>query len=131
MSLLLRAGVPVEEIVDQAKSIRPCKAYTDRTKSKGDTSKGTSCPSAIGNALIELRNKINDRMFDFEVDEVEDDWKDIDTDFVCTGQCDSCQSHVEITTTKPKGMTCTECGSELRNEGGCVICMNCGWTKCE
>ena len=92
MSLLLRAGVPVEEIVDQAKSIRPCKAYTDRTKSKGDTSKGTSCPSAIGNALIELRNKINDRMFDFEADE-EDEWKDIDTDFVCTGQCDSCQSH--------------------------------------
>jgi len=47
ISLLLRAGIDMSEIVDQAFSIRPCKAYTDRTKSKGDTAKGTSCPSQL------------------------------------------------------------------------------------
>ena len=57
MSLALRAGVPVEAIIDQAQSIRPCVAYTNRTRSVGDTSKGTSCPAAIGHALKELQEK--------------------------------------------------------------------------
>lgn len=25
---------------------------------------------------------------------------------------------------------CPECGSELRQEGGCVMCPNCGWSRC-
>ena len=126
MSLLLRAGVPVEEIADQAKSIRPCKAYTDRTKSKGDTSKGTSCPSAIGNALLELRDKINNRLFD-DYDLEEDDYEyEEEADFVCSGQCDSCSSHIE--TNKP---TCPECGEDIIFEGGCNVCKSCGWSKCE
>ena len=58
MSLALRAGVPIEAIVDQAMTIRPCNAYVNRTKSKGDTSKGTSCPSAIGYAFKDLYNKM-------------------------------------------------------------------------
>ena len=45
ISLALRAGVPIESIIDQAMSIRPCTAYVNRTKSKHDTSAGTSCPA--------------------------------------------------------------------------------------
>ena len=26
---------------------------------------------------------------------------------------------------------CPKCGAELIHEGGCNICKNCGWTKCE
>jgi ribonucleoside-diphosphate reductase alpha chain len=26
---------------------------------------------------------------------------------------------------------CPECGAELVFEGGCNICKNCGWTKCD
>ena len=26
---------------------------------------------------------------------------------------------------------CPQCGSELVFEGGCNICKNCGWTKCD
>lgn len=25
---------------------------------------------------------------------------------------------------------CQECGGELRNEGGCITCVDCGWSKC-
>ena len=67
----MRSGVPIEAIIDQARSIKPCKAYCDRTKEYGDTSKGTSCPSAIGWALGELDDKIQERCFaDFDNDEI-------------------------------------------------------------
>lgn len=26
--------------------------------------------------------------------------------------------------------TCPECGSKLRYDGGCIVCPNCGWSKC-
>ena len=26
---------------------------------------------------------------------------------------------------------CPKCGAEIIHEGGCNICKNCGWTKCE
>ena len=28
------------------------------------------------------------------------------------------------------GHTCPECGAEVQHEGGCVICRNCGYSKC-
>lgn len=108
MSLALRAGVPIEAIIDQAMSIRPCNAYVNRTKAKGDTSVGTSCPSAIGHALKDLCNKMND----ISLVEVEEEIKPV--------------------TTKPSSkVKCPECGAELLFEGGCNICKNCGWTKCD
>lgn len=131
ISLLLRAGVPIEEIVDQARSIRPCKAYTDRTRTKGDTSKGVSCPSAIGHALTDLKNKINERVFnDYEIESF---LTHEDTEHKCNGKCDgSCDTVPQITSKD----ICPECGNTLRNEGGCVICLGgetggCGWTKCD
>ena len=33
--------------------------------------------------------------------------------------------------TKQKKSTCPECGDELAHEGGCVICKNCGFSKCD
>lgn len=120
ISLALRAGVPVESIIDQAMSIRPCKSYTDRTKSKGDTSKGTSCPSAIGYALKELQEKINARYF------VEEDCEDENT---CEEICDDVRKEdKKVVHNNPK---CPECGAELAFEGGCNSCKNCGWSKCD
>lgn len=29
-----------------------------------------------------------------------------------------------------KSSTCPECGGEMRNEGGCSTCHDCGWSKC-
>lgn len=124
MSLALRSGVPIEAIIDQAKTIKPCKAYCDRTKKYGDTSKGTSCPSAIGFALDELNKKIQDRCFAEG---------DIDID------CKECMDYTPKQLAEPKkdNYTCPECGSKLINEGGCVICKGdenhagCGWSKCD
>lgn len=110
MSLALRGGVPIEAIIDQAFSVKPCKAYCDRRKKFNDTSKGNSCPQAIGNALVELNKKIQDRCF---ADDEEEPIKEI--------------KNTESTTQ----YQCPECGKELAFEGGCVICHNCGWSRCE
>ena len=118
ISLALRAGVPIEAIIDQANSIRPCTAYINRTKSKGDTSKGTSCPSAIGYALYELQRKINDKCFVHEEDEEYEEYLQI-----CAQQ--------PLMPPASSYKLCPECATEVQFEGGCVICKNCGWSKCD
>lgn len=108
ISLALRAGVPIEAIIDQAMSIRPCSSYTNRTKLKGDTSKGTSCPSAIGYALKDLYEKMQDTC-NYEEPEDQEVAKSV----------------------KNNKIKCPECGEALSFEGGCNICKSCGWSKCD
>ena len=103
ISLALRAGVSIEAIVDQAASIRPCTAYINRTKTKKDTSPGTSCPAAIGLALKDLHAKAKELRVD---------------------------THA-IESSINSSAKCQECGEPLAMEGGCTVCKNCGWTKCD
>ena len=114
MSLALRAGVPIESIIDQAMSIRPCTAYVNRAKSKRDTSVGSSCPSAIGYALKDLFDKMN---------------------YMRLSDCDTEDEEFSIREQKQEdnngAVKCPECGSALAFEGGCNICKNCGWSKCD
>lgn len=115
MSLALRAGVPIEAIIDQCKSIKPCPAYILRTQKKGDASKGSSCPSSIGYALEELYAKIQDRCFaDFDDEDVEDFEEEIAQPQIVASQA-----------------MCPECGETLTFEGGCKVCHSCGYSKCD
>ena len=120
ISTALRGGVPIEVIIDQAKSIRPCTAYVTRTKTKGDTSPGTSCPYAIGLALQDLYNKTKDSYIEDEVEVNEP--KPVKQ-----------VKQLEVTDKS----ICPECGSTLQHSGGCVVCMGdethpgCGWSKCD
>ena len=128
ISLALRSGIPVSEVIKQLKKVHSCPAYRARKIQKGDTSIGTSCPSAIGYAIEELCNKINDRLFDGV--ESEDDllWDDSDHNMMIESWYDDSGSEIEDLTTKP---TCPECGEPLVFEGGCNICKACGWSKCD
>lgn len=115
ISLALRAGVPIEAIIDQAMSIRPCNSYVNRTRTKNDTSIGTSCPSAIGYALKDLQNK----MYNAYVADC------------CSGECQDYVNAVNAKQTDDNNKAkCPECGEELMFEGGCNICKSCGWSKC-
>lgn len=58
ISLAARNGCSIDDIVDQLNSTGSCPSYAVRRATKKDTSKGSCCPVAIGNALIELRNEI-------------------------------------------------------------------------
>lgn len=124
MSLALRAGVPIEAIIDQCTSIKPCPAYTLRTQKKGDTSKGSSCPSAIGYALEELYTKIKDRCFADEEEDTEELKEEITIPPSITLSTD-------IWETIANQAFCPECGETLVFEGGCKVCHACGYSKCE
>ena len=127
MSLALRAGVSVNDIIDQCKSIKPCPAYVTRTNKKHDTSKGSSCPSAIGYALEDLCQKIKERFFaDFDL-VTGDDFYDTVQEFECSS-CENCQVEQVQNTSTPK---CPECGEPLIFEGGCNVCKACGYSKCD
>lgn len=133
MSLCLRSGVPVEAVIDQLKSIRPCLSYVSRTKTKGDTSPGTSCPSAIGNALEELYLKTQERFFS-DMDGLDTYLEDEVTEIVETecGDCTICSNQgIEEDKTNNTSPKCPDCGEPLRMEGGCNICISCGWSKCD
>ena len=54
ISLAARGGVKIGDIVDQLKSCGTCPSYAVRSAMKKDTSIGTSCPVAVGNALLEM-----------------------------------------------------------------------------
>lgn len=118
MSLSARAGVGVETIADQLKSCMACPAYAVRSATKHDTSKGNCCPTAVGNALIEMYNEMQAELND---DECEKDIKKTILKEETTKQ----------KTTNVDKLICPECGNELVPEGGCFSCKSCHYTKCE
>lgn len=58
ISLAARNGTDIHDIVDQLKSTGSCPSYAVRKATKDDTSKGSCCPVAIGNALLDLWEEI-------------------------------------------------------------------------
>ena len=110
ISLATRGGVDIYSIVDQLKSSGTCPSYAVRSATKKDTSKGSSCPVAIGNALLDMYHEFLDEISPEPEDDAIDEIK------------------AEI---KKKKNPCPQCGQELRFEGGCMTCPNCGWTKCD
>lgn len=127
ISLALRGGIHISEVIKQLKKVHSCPAYRARKIQKGDTSIGTSCPSAIGYAIEELCNKINDNLFDGT--EVDDSliFDDGDNNMIAEDCYEESESEEDLAT-KP---TCPECGEILVFEGGCNVCKACGWSKCD
>lgn len=87
------------------------------------SSRTSFSPSAIGYAIEDLCEKINNRLFDTEELASEDestlwyeDWYEYS------------DSEIEDLHSKP---TCPECGEPIVFEGGCNICKSCGWSKCD
>ena len=113
ISLLCRAGVDVRTIKDQLDSTGTCPSYATRKATKHDTSKGSCCPMAVGNALVEMWEEMQD--------DIGEDWEDQPT---------------QQSTPKPNQLVtnstavCPECGEPLVFEGGCNSCKSCGYSKC-
>lgn len=105
VSLLCRAGVSIFDIKDQLDSTGVCPSYATRRAVKHDTSDGSCCPMAIGNALVDMWKELNEA-FPTQID-VQSKLKEIENVSVCP-----------------------ECGAEVQHEGGCVQCKSCGWSRC-
>ena len=115
VSLLCRAGVDIMTIKDQLDSTGVCPSYATRKATHHDTSKGSCCPMAIGNALVEMYNEMQS-----ELDDKEEEEKPVKKTPVET-----------IKSVNVQQQLCPECGEPLVFEGGCCTCKSCGYTKCE
>lgn len=118
ISLSARGGLDVYSIVDQLKSSGTCPSYAVRTATKHDTSKGSSCPVAIGNALIEMYEELQGEIF--EGKEEKPKKKPVRGKRAEINPID-----------EAKIVPCPECGAPLVFEGGCNTCKECGFSKCD
>lgn len=117
ISLLCRAGVQVKDIKDQLDSTGVCPSYATRSAIKHDTSKGSCCPMAIGNLLVQMQKEI------IEIDT--DNNKKTEKNKGNINSLKSKQSKIY------DSIYCPVCGDKLVFEGGCNNCHNCGYSKCD
>lgn len=121
ISLSARGGVDVYSIVDQLKSSGTCPSYAVRTATKRDTSKGSSCPVAVGNVLIEMYEELQGELFE-----------DRDNKMQKSDDKTKRGKRVEVNPVdEAKSVPCPECGAPLVFEGGCNTCKECGYSKCD
>ncbi len=114
ISLAARGGIDIYSIVDQLKSSGTCPSYAVRTATKHDTSKGSCCPVAIGNALIDMYKEM--------LDEISDDSEEV---------IEKPKPAKKKIVAKTETAKCPQCGGNLVFEGGCNTCKDCGWSKCD
>lgn len=122
ISLCARGGIDIYSIVDQLKSVYTCPSYACRTATRHDTSKGNSCPAAIGNALLEMYKEMQEDLSDDEETFTPSPDKLVEVKHKDT--------NIELPKEK-SGAKCPECGGDIIFTGQCVTCPECGWSKCE
>jgi ribonucleoside-diphosphate reductase alpha chain len=112
LSLSARAGVGTHTIVDQLNSSGTCPSYSVRRATKGDASKGSCCPSAIANALLDMQQEV---------------WDELGIESNTNAQKSIRKESKKNTVQKNR---CPECDEEIMLTEGCVSCRSCGWSKC-
>lgn len=128
ISLAARGGVGIEAILDQLKSCGVCPSYAVRSATKGDTSKGSCCPVAVGNALRDMHKEIQEiicechegSMAQQEAEEA------INQPLVNKLAAEMIELGKESVLEE-----CPSCHEKtLIHQGGCIQCNSCGYSKC-
>ena len=117
ISLNMRSGVKVDEIIDQLRGIN-CQACA-KTISSGIKLDGISCPDIISRTIKEFKESLDGEPATQKPIKVED----TEVKLVEQPQNDNKMSY--------KAGICPECGAELEAQGGCFVCLECGYSKCE
>lgn len=108
ISAAARAGVSLDDIVDQLMSTGVCPSYAKR-----GTSKGSCCPMAVAYALKDMHKQFNECFA---------------KNVVVT---ETSENEIEHNLGVKNKVSCPQCGEELVFEGGCNSCKACGWSKCD
>lgn len=121
-STMLRGGMAIESIVDSVKGVK-CSACTQAKGSK-KVIDGLSCGDILARTIQEEYDRFN-KCETCSKEEIKDEVKEKD---ILKEQFKAMKN--------PKNWvipnnTCPECGMEMANEGGCVTCKNCGYSKCD
>lgn len=108
-SACMRAGMSIDAIVDVTKGVK-CSACM-QAKGMKKPIDGLSCGDVIAKTIQEEYAYYNHNRLDI------------------TNALNN-KKQKEVIQQKTKH-ACPECGEEIANEGGCVICKNCGYSKCD
>lgn len=103
ISLAVRGGIPIEEVIEQLNSTHPCPSYMMSHATGRKTSKGKSCASAIANVLRELQTKPVAKK--------------------------ATVKHIK-TCTVINREKCPNCGGGTVHVEGCASCPECGYSRC-
>ena len=135
ISLAARGGVSIEAILDQLKSCGVCPSYAVRSATKGDTSKGSCCPVAVGNALRDMYKEIQEIICECR------EGSPIVSNIVLAPTDKPVLRNVKepmpivssscYTTVETVLEECPSCHEKtLIHQGGCVGCSSCGFSRC-
>ena len=134
-STMLRGGISIESIIDSTKGVK-CSACTQAKGSKKDID-GLSCGDIIARTIKEEYDRLHGKISCRD---------EVDSCAKCENKCELGMEEVPNKETSrleniakmlnPENWvvpanTCPECGVEMINEGGCVTCKNCGYSKCD
>lgn len=124
ISLAARGGIGIDKILDQLKSCGVCPSYAVRSATKKDTSKGSCCPVAVGNALKEMYDEMQEIICECKQASTAVLELALEEDFGKTAL--AAKAKVESSLEE-----CPSCHEKtLIHQGGCIQCNSCGYSKC-
>jgi ribonucleoside-diphosphate reductase alpha chain len=131
ISLAARGGIKIENILDQLKSCGVCPSYAVRSATKKDTSKGSCCPVAVGEALKSMAAEMQDIVckcnHEEETSSLNQSPEILPKKALSYDESKE-KRNVQFTT----AVECPNCHEPtLIHQGGCVSCTNCSYTRCE
>ena len=102
ISLAIRGGIPVQEIVEQLQGTHSCPSYMLARGKGKNLSPGRSCASAIAYKVAKIKEELDKKY---------------------NGKSQQEEMLADNT------MLC-QCGQKLERAEGCLICRSCGFSKC-
>lgn len=115
VSVALRSGISVNEVYDQLKGIRCPSTIRQQGMSC------TSCPDAIAKVIMKVSKTIEESKEKGQEASPAPEAFKVKNEKIAPA---------EVPATAGEIHACPECGSVVEHEGGCVICRNCGFSKC-
>lgn len=119
-SVALRSGISVDEVYDQLKGIRCPSTIRQQGMSC------TSCPDAIAKVLAKVDRFIHENNNSAQHPEAEPAPRRVSRG----GPAPAVPQGGRVPAVAAEIHACPECGGPVEHEGGCVICRNCGFSKC-
>ncbi len=117
-SVALRSGISIEEVYDQLKGIRCPSTIRQQGMSC------TSCPDAIAKALMKVSKFIDTEKGKGKDIDVPEEFAPLKKD------AENAPTTIYVPSSVNAIHHCPECNGAVEHEGGCVVCRNCGFSKC-
>ena len=147
MSGMLRLGGNIQNIKCAFRGMGQCPSFVKARTNGKHVSKGSSCPTAILNVLLEVQGQLENECLP-ELQELgyygnkvvenkkEDKFMPIDLNNIKEKEMFTEEEKKFIKEYGESSFAqafnkCPQCGEKIEHVGGCIQCMNCSYSKCE